>query len=69
MSHVGSWDIAAHLLRHYGKSDPHMKLMLYLGAKHRERIERRQTKSMEKSGIRIVSVSKSGDRPWISWRG
>ncbi len=60
MSHVGSWEIAAHLLRHYGKSDPHMKLMLYLGAKHREQIERRQKKSIEKSGIRIVSVPEDG---------
>ena len=60
MSHVGSWEIAAHLLRHYGQGDPRMKLMLYLGAKHREQIERRQKKSIEKSGIRIVSVPEEG---------
>jgi predicted LPLAT superfamily acyltransferase len=60
MSHVGSWEIAAHLLRRYGKSDHRMKLMLYLGAKHREQIERRQKKSIEKSGIRIVSVPEDG---------
>ena len=60
MSHVGNWEIAAHLLRHYGKNDPNIKLMLYLGAKHREQIERRQKKSVEKSGIRIVSVPEDG---------
>ena len=60
MSHVGNWEIAAHLLRHYGKNDPSIKLMLYLGAKHREQIERRQKKSVEKSGIRIVSVPEDG---------
>ena len=37
-----------------------MKLMLYLGAKHREQIERRQKKSIEQSGIRIVSVPEDG---------
>ncbi len=60
MSHVGSWEIAAHLLRRYGRNDPGMKLMLYLGAKHREQIERRQKKSIAKSGIRIVSVPEDG---------
>lgn len=60
MSHVGSWEIAAHLLQWYGKGEPRMKLMLYLGAKHREQIERRQKKSVEKSGIRIVSVPEDG---------
>jgi predicted LPLAT superfamily acyltransferase len=37
-----------------------MKLLLYLGAKHREQIERRQKKSVEQSGIRIVSVPEDG---------
>jgi predicted LPLAT superfamily acyltransferase len=60
MSHVGSWEIAAHLLRRYGQGDPHMKLMLYLGAKYREQIERRQKRSVEASGIRIVSVPEEG---------
>jgi predicted LPLAT superfamily acyltransferase len=60
MSHVGSWEIAAQLLRRYGQSNPRMKLMLYLGAKHREQIEQRQKKNVEKSGIRIVSVPESG---------
>jgi predicted LPLAT superfamily acyltransferase len=60
MSHVGSWEIAAHLLKRYGQSDHRIKLMLYLGAKHREQIEGRQKKSIEESGIRIVSVPESG---------
>ena len=42
------------------ESDPRMKLLLYLGAKHREQIERRQKKSVEQSGIRIVSVPEDG---------
>jgi len=60
MSHMGSWEIAAHLLQRYGQGEPRMKLMLYLGAKHREQIEGRQKQSIEKSGIRIVSVPEDG---------
>ena len=60
MSHVGSWEIAARLLRHYGRNHPRMRLLLYMGAKHREQIERRQKKSVEQSGIRVVSVPENG---------
>ena len=63
MSHVGSWEIAAQLLGHYGRKHPHMRMLLYLGAKHREQIERRQKKSVEQSGIRIVAIPKDGGSP------
>lgn len=56
MSHVGSWEIAARLLKHQGRKHPRMRLLLYLGAKHQEQIERRQKKSVEQSGIRVISV-------------
>jgi predicted LPLAT superfamily acyltransferase len=60
MSHVGSWEIAARLLRYQGQDHPCMRLLLYLGAKHREQIERRQKKSVEESGIRVISVPEDG---------
>ncbi|MBA4421660.1 MAG: lauroyl acyltransferase [Syntrophus sp. (in: bacteria)] len=63
MSHVGSWEIAAQLLSHYGRKYPNMRLLLYLGAKHREQIERRQKKSIAQSGIRVVSVPEDGGSP------
>ncbi len=63
MSHVGSWEIAAQLLSRYGRELPCMKLMLYLGEKHREQIERRQKKSVEQSGIRVVAVPEDGGSP------
>lgn len=63
MSHVGSWEIAAQLLKQQGKDHPRMKLLLYLGAKHKEQIERRQKKSVEQSGIRVVSVPEDGGSP------
>ena len=60
MSHVGSWEIAAQLLRHRGQNNPGMKLLLFLGAKHREQIEKRQKRSVERSGIRVISVPEEG---------
>jgi predicted LPLAT superfamily acyltransferase len=60
MSHVGSWEIAARLLRHHGRNHPRMRLLLYLGAKHREQIERRQKQSVVRSGIRVISVPEGG---------
>lgn len=63
MSHVGSWEIAARLLRHQGRNRPSMRLLLYLGAKHKEQIERRQKKSIEQSGIRVISVPEDGGSP------
>ncbi len=63
MSHVGSWEIAAQLLNQYGRNHPRMKLLLYLGEKHREQIERRQKKSVAQSGIRVVSVPEAGGSP------
>jgi len=63
MSHVGSWEIAAQLLGRYGRKLPDLRLMLYLGEKHREQIERRQKKSVEQSGIRIVAVPEDGGSP------
>ena len=63
MSHVGSWEIAAHLLKHYGRNHPRMKLLLYLGAKYQEQIERRQKKGIERSGIRVIAVPEDGGSP------
>ena len=63
MSHVGSWEIAAQLLGHYGRKYPRIRLLLYLGAKHREQIERRQKNSVEQSGIRVVAIPKDVGSP------
>jgi len=60
MSHLGSWEIAAQLLKRKGGGDSRMRLLLYLGAKHREQIERRQKRSVEESGIRVISVPEDG---------
>ncbi len=59
MSHMGNWEVAAHLLRRR-----EMRMLLYMGEKQKEQIERRQKRSLEKSGIKIVAVSRDGGSPF-----
>lgn len=59
MSHMGSWEIAAHLLQLKG-----FRLLLYLGARHREQIERTQKQSLQDLGVRIIAVSPEGGSPF-----
>jgi len=60
MSHVGSWEIAAKLLMRKGAGEEPLKLLLYLGQKHKEQIEGRQKRSVASKGIRVVSVPEEG---------
>jgi predicted LPLAT superfamily acyltransferase len=63
MSHVGNWEIASHLLKSRGRSNPRMKLLLYLGRKHKEQIERTQKESLVRSGVKIIAVEQDGGSP------
>lgn len=63
MSHVGNWEIAAHLLKHHCRNKPGMKILLYLGAKHRGQIKRRQKEGIERSGIQVIAVPEDGGSP------
>ncbi|MBI4633680.1 MAG: lysophospholipid acyltransferase family protein [Deltaproteobacteria bacterium] len=65
MSHVGNWEIAAHLfLRVPARNNPEMKLLLYLGRKHKEQIERVQKESLVRSGVQVVAVGQEGGSPF-----
>ncbi|MFC1856832.1 lauroyl acyltransferase [Thermodesulfobacteriota bacterium] len=60
MSHIGNWEVAAHLL----KRELHdIRLLLYMGTKHKEQIEGIQKESISQSGIRIVAVDQQGGSP------
>jgi predicted LPLAT superfamily acyltransferase len=63
MSHVGNWEIAAHMLKVQGRDNPGMKLLLYLGRKHKEQIERTQKESLVQSGVKIIAVEENGGSP------
>jgi lauroyl/myristoyl acyltransferase len=59
MSHMGNWDVAAHLLRERG-----LPLMLYMGSKEKEQLERTQKEELRHRGVRIVAVGKDGGSPF-----
>ncbi|NPU83518.1 MAG: lysophospholipid acyltransferase family protein [Syntrophaceae bacterium] len=59
MSHLGNWEVSAHLLKGKG-----MKLLLYVGEKHREQIERMQKQSLSERGIRLVTASPDAASPF-----
>ncbi len=59
MSHMGSWEVAARLLKKRG-----MKMLLYMGIKEKEQIERTQKESLEKSGLKIIAVMRDKGSPF-----
>ena len=61
MSHIGNWEIAAHLLRRR-KDD--LKLLLYLGTKQKEQLEKLQKENLAQSDIKIIAVDQDGGTPF-----
>ncbi len=59
MSHVGNWDVAAHLLRKKG-----LKLMLYMGARQKEQVEKIQKAQLSGSGLKVIAVDQDGGSPF-----
>jgi lauroyl/myristoyl acyltransferase len=64
MSHIGNWELAAQLLNHRG-----LPVMLYLGAKHKEQVERIQKDKLAQSGIKIVATSEKESSPFALLEG
>ncbi len=64
MSHIGNWELAAQMLNRKG-----LPIMLYLGAKHKEQVERMQKESLAKSGIKIVETSDKESSPFALLEG
>jgi len=61
MSHMGNWETAAHFL---SRKDYGMRLLLYMGIKAKEQIEKMQKESISKRGVRIVAVDPDGGSPF-----
>ena len=61
MSHLGNWEVAAHLLQ---QRRPGMPLLLYMGTRHKEQIERLQKQSLATEGIRIIAVDQGKASPF-----
>jgi len=64
MSHMGNWEVSAHLLQSRGRNNPGMKLLLYLGQKQKEQIERLQKESLVQSGVKVVTVEQDEGSPF-----
>jgi predicted LPLAT superfamily acyltransferase len=58
MSHLGNWEMAAHLLK---QQQDDLDLMLIMGVRDREQIEHRQKEELRKAGIRIIGIEEGGD--------
>ncbi len=61
MSHMGNWEVAAHLMKQKQKD---IRLLLYMGIKHKEQIEGIQKESLSQSGIKIIAVDQDGGSPF-----
>ncbi len=59
MSHMGNWEIAAHLLRR-----KKVNMLLFMGIKEKEQIERTQKESLAESGLRVISVMQEESSPF-----
>ncbi|HOW56561.1 MAG TPA: lysophospholipid acyltransferase family protein [Smithellaceae bacterium] len=64
MSHIGNWELAAEMLRRKG-----LPIMLYLGAKHKEQVEKIQKEKLMQSGIKIVATSDKESSPFALLEG
>ncbi len=53
MSHLGNWEIAAHLMKQKQKELP---LLLYMGIKEKEGVEKMQKDDLQASGIKIIGI-------------
>jgi len=60
MSHMGNWDVAAHLLK---RKIDRIRLLLYMGVKQKEQIEQIQKESLSQSGVQIIAVEQDGGSP------
>jgi predicted LPLAT superfamily acyltransferase len=60
MSHMGNWEVAAHLLK---RKLTNLRLLLYMGARQKEQIEQLQKETIAQSGIRIIAVDEGGGSP------
>ena len=57
MTHLGNWEVGARLLR---RAIPELRLMLYVGQRVKDQIEKLQKEDLAASGIRVLAVDQEG---------
>ena len=55
MSHMGNWEMAAHIMK---QENPDIPLLLYMGVKQKEQMEKIQKQSLAGSGVKVIGVQK-----------
>ncbi len=66
MSHLGNWEMAAHMLKQRKKDVP---MLLYMGVKEKEGVEALQKEQLRHAGIRIIGVHQEGGSPFSAIEG
>jgi predicted LPLAT superfamily acyltransferase len=66
MSHLGNWEIAARLLMEKRRN---LQLLLYMGVKEQEGVERTQKEELQQSGVKIIGVDRESNVPFSAVEG
>ncbi len=61
MSHMGNWEVAAYGLK---KINADLEMMLLMGIRNKEAIEKIQKTSTHKDGIRVIGIDEQGGSPF-----
>lgn len=66
MSHLGNWEIAARLLMQQRRD---LRLLLYMGVKEKEGVERTQKEELRRAGVTIIGVDQHSNSPFAAVEG
>lgn len=66
MSHLGNWEMAATLLKQLKKD---LRLLLYMGVKQKEGVERMQKNELRRAGITIIGADQENSSPFSAVEG
>ena len=66
MSHLGNWEMAAMLLKQQKENLP---LLLYMGVKEKEGVERMQKDNLRNSGVTIIGADQNDNSPFSAVEG
>lgn len=66
MSHLGNWEMAATLLQ---KRRTDLRLLLYMGVKEKEGVERLQKEDLRRAGVTIIGVDQEDNSPFSAVEG
>ena len=66
MSHLGNWEMAARLLM---RERHGLRLLLYMGVKEKEGVERTQKEELRRAGVTIIGEDRTGGSPFAAVEG